>query len=153
MIAVLQRVRSGSVEVDGEVVGRVGCGYVILLGVAGDDSARESDYLARRIAELRVFGDEAGRMNRSLADVGGGALVVPQFTLLANLRKGRRPAFTAAGEPGRAEELYLSLVENLKQRGLPVATGRFGAHMLVKIENDGPATFVLDTRDLLGPGD
>ena len=151
MIAVVQRVRSGQVTVDGERVGAVARGFVVLLGVAHGDGEREADYLARRIHELRVFEDEQGKMNRSLADVGGGVLAVSQFTLLAGLKSGRRPDFLGAAAPDEGRRWFDRFVELLRARRVAVETGRFGASMVVALENEGPATFLFDTRDLLGP--
>jgi D-tyrosyl-tRNA(Tyr) deacylase len=149
VIAVVQRVRRAEVTVDGAVVGAVGRGFLVLLGVAAGDGEREADYLARRIHELRVFEDDAGKMNLALGDVGGGVLAVSQFTLLAGLRAGRRPEFLAAAPPEDGRRWFDRFVELLRGRGVTVATGRFGASMLVAIENEGPATFILDTRSLL----
>jgi D-tyrosyl-tRNA(Tyr) deacylase len=145
MRAVLQRVTRASVVVDGETVGRIGPGWLVLLGVAKGDITNNADWMADKIAGLRGFADEAGRMNRSVGDIGGGVLVVSQFTLLADCRKGRRPGFDAAAEPGEADRLYGRVVERLTAAGLAVATGRFGAHMEVELVNDGPVTFLLDT--------
>ncbi len=152
MIAVLQRVKSGKVVVEGATVGSIERGFVVLLGVARGDGKKEADYLARRVAELRVFEDGHGRMNRALAEDGGAVLVVPQFTLLAGLKDGRRPDFVDAAEPVVARALFERLVAELRARGLPVSTGAFGAQMLVEIHNDGPATFILDTRELMKSG-
>jgi len=149
VIAVVQRVRRADVKVEGEVVGEVGLGFVVLLGVAIGDGERDADYLARRIHELRVFEDAAGKMNLALGDVGGGVLAVSQFTLLAGLKSGRRPEFLAAAPPEEGRRWFDRFVELLRGRGLAVATGRFGASMKVTLENDGPATFILDTRTLL----
>jgi D-tyrosyl-tRNA(Tyr) deacylase len=149
MIAVVQRVSKGSVVVANEVVGAVDLGFVVLLGVAHEDGNAEVEYLARRIAELRVFEDEAGRMNRALADVGGTVLAVPQFTLLAGLKKGRRPDFLAAAKPEKASERFDQFVLQLRDQGVPVETGRFGANMQVSLTNMGPATFLFDTRVLM----
>ena len=149
MIAVVQRVRSADVTVDGAIVGRVGRGFLVLLGVAAGDGEREAEYLARRIHELRVFEDAAGKMNLALGDVGGGVLAISQFTLLAGLRSGRRPEFLAAAPPEEGRRWFDRFVELLRGRGLAVETGRFGASMLVRLENEGPATFILDTRTLL----
>jgi D-tyrosyl-tRNA(Tyr) deacylase len=149
MIAVVQRVRRGEVAVEGEIVGRVGRGYVVLLGVARGDGEREADFLARRIHELRVFEDAAGKMNLALADVGGGVLAISQFTLLAGLERGRRPDFLGAAPPEEGRRWFDRFVALLRARGVVVETGRFGASMVVSLENEGPATFVLDTRQLL----
>ncbi|MBL8841619.1 MAG: D-tyrosyl-tRNA(Tyr) deacylase [Planctomycetes bacterium] len=149
MIAVVQRVARGAVTVDGEVVGRVGRGFVVLLGVAKGDGANDADYLARRIHELRVFEDGAGKMNLALSDVGGGVLAISQFTLLAGLARGRRPDFIGAAPPEEGRRHFDEFVARLRARGVAVETGRFGASMQVELVNDGPATFVLDTRVLL----
>src|SRR5262245_3401558 len=149
MIAVVQRVRGGQVTVEGERVGAVGRGYVVLLGVATGDGEREADYLARRIQELRVFEDEQGKMNRALADVGGGVLAISQFTLLANVKSGRRPDFLGAAPPEEGRRWFDRFVELLRARGVHVETGQFGESMVVEIENEGPATFLFDTRVLL----
>ena len=139
------------VSVEGETVGAVGRGLAVLLGVARGDGAEDAERLARKTAELRIFPDAAGRFDLSLLDVGGEALVVSQFTLLADTRRGRRPDFMAAALPEEAETLVERYVSVLKQMGVPVATGRFGAHMLVEIRNDGPVTILLDTADLDRP--
>lgn len=144
MRALIQRVSQGSVTIDGEVVGAIQQGYVVLLGVAHADTPAEADWLAQKILELRLFEDEAGRMNRSLMDVDGALLVVSQFTLYADARKGRRPSFTDAAPPDVAIPLYEHFLERLRASGRPVATGRFGAHMLVDIRNDGPVTIWLE---------
>ena len=148
MIGVLQRVSSGKVEVDAAVVGEIRGGFVVLLGVHQNDQQEDAHYLARRIAELRVFEDPQGRMNRDLEAVGGSVLAVPQFTLLAGLRKGRRPDFLDAAEPALGRRLFECFVDSLKQRGVTVETGRFGATMKVTLVNEGPATFVFDTHQL-----
>ena len=152
MIAVLQRVSQGSVVAAGEVVGSIGTGFVVLLGVKRGDGDPEAEYLARRVQELRVFEDSSGRMNLALADVGGAVLAVPQFTLLASLRKGRRPDFLQAAEPGEGERLFDHFVGCLRERGVEVETGRFGATMTVSLVNEGPATFLFDTTQLLDSG-
>ena len=150
MIAVVQRVGQAAVHVAGAEVAAIRRGFLVLLGVAQGDGEREADYLARRIAELRVFEDAAGRMNLALADVGGGVLAVSQFTLLAGLRRGRRPDFVAAAPPEDARRLFDHFVEELRRRGVDVQTGRFAATMEVSLLNSGPATFLLDSRSLLG---
>jgi D-tyrosyl-tRNA(Tyr) deacylase len=137
--------------VEGETVGIIGRGLVVLLGVAGGDTPDEADKLARKTAELRIFPDAAGRFDLSLLDMGGEALVVSQFTLLADMRRGRRPDFTAAAQLNDAEPLVERYSSALKQMGVPVATGRFGAHMQVEIHNDGPVTILLDTLELSRP--
>jgi len=147
---VLQRVAGGRVTVEGEEVGAVGRGLVVLVGVADGDDGADADWLARKTADLRIFDDGEGRMNRSLLDVGGGALVVSQFTLLADVRKGRRPSFTGAAPPYAGEALYERYAAALRDTGVEVATGRFGERMLVSIENDGPVTLILDSADRPG---
>lgn len=144
MRAVLQRVRSARVVVAGETVGEVGLGMLVLLGVMRGDGAREAERLAERIARLRFFEDADGRMNLAARDVGAAALVVSQFTLAADGRKGRRPSFDRAAPPEEAEPLYERFVAILRELGLVTATGRFGARMSVELVNDGPVTFVLD---------
>ena len=144
MRVVLQRVESAAVEVGDEVVGSIGRGIVALVGVAREDGAAAVAKVAAKLAELRVFADAEGRMNRSLSEVGGEILIVSQFTLAASLERGRRPSFDAAASPAVAEPLVAALAEALRARGLVVATGRFGAHMRVRLVNDGPVTFVLD---------
>lgn len=149
MIAVVQRVRSASVTVEGRVTGSCGQGLAILLGVAPEDTAQEAKILAEKIAKLRIFSDEAGKMNRSVVDVGGGAVVVSQFTLLANCSHGNRPDFFGAAPPAIAEPLYdqfADLLEALLPG--PVGRGVFGEDMLYEIHNDGPVTILLDTNKL-----
>jgi D-tyrosyl-tRNA(Tyr) deacylase len=151
MRVVLQRVRRGAVRVNGQTVGEIGHGFVILAGVGPRDGEAQAQWLARKIAGLRVFDDAEGRFNLSLLDVGGGCLVVSQFTLYADARKGRRPSFTDAAPPEVAEPLIARFAEMLRQAGVsPVATGVFGARMEVEILNDGPVTIWLDTDDLMG---
>jgi D-aminoacyl-tRNA deacylase len=145
MRAVVQRVSRASVTVDGDVVGSIGKGFVVLLGVTHDDTEADAAYLAEKILGLRIFEDDAGKMNLSLADVGGACLVVSQFTLYGDCRKGRRPSFVAAAGPEQAEALYELLVERLRAGGINVATGRFRAHMDVELVNDGPVTMLLDS--------
>jgi D-tyrosyl-tRNA(Tyr) deacylase len=144
MRALIQRVSSGAVTVEGETIGRIGRGYVVLLGVGQADTRAEADWLAQKILELRLFSDDAGKMNLSLQDVGGEALVVSQFTLYADARKGRRPSFTDAAPPPVAIPLYEYVVKKLRAAGTTVATGRFGADMRVEIHNDGPVTLWLE---------
>jgi D-tyrosyl-tRNA(Tyr) deacylase len=132
------------VTVAGETVGEIGHGVLLFVGVTHGDTRADADWLAKKAAGLRIFEDEAGKMNRSLLEIGGDALVVSQFTLYADCRKGRRPGFDLAGDPAAAEELYEYFAERLKAEGVGhLATGRFGADMLVSLENDGPATFLL----------
>lgn len=147
MRALLQRVREASVTADGEVVGACGPGLCILLGVGPDDDEAVTRRLWEKIRHLRVFDDEQGHMNRSLLDVGGGALIVSQFTLYADARRGRRPSFTGAAEPGRARELYGRFCE-VAAEDVPVGTGIFAADMQVALVNDGPVTLWLDTDEL-----
>ena len=144
MRAVVQRVTRASVQVDSEVVGEISAGVLVLLGVAAGDGAEDASALAGKVARLRVFENEEGRFDRSLLDTGGAALVVSQFTLLADTSKGNRPGFTAAAAPGDAEPLVERFCVTLAALGVPVATGRFGARMAVALVNDGPVTIVLD---------
>jgi D-tyrosyl-tRNA(Tyr) deacylase len=146
--ALLQRVTRAEVRVEGEpTLGRIGPGLVVLVGVGPGDDEAVADGLARKVAELRIFRDEDGRTNRSLLDVRGGALVVSQFTLFADTRRGRRPGFTGAAPPDHAEQLYERFAAALEGLGIAVATGRFGAAMEVELVNDGPFTIWLDTAD------
>ena len=144
MRVVLQRVRRAAVRVDGETRGEIGAGAVVLLGVADGDGEEEAARLAGKVARLRVFENADGRFDLSLLDTGGAALVVSQFTLLADTGKGNRPSFTAAAQPERAEPLYERFCEELRGLGVPVETGVFGARMEVELANDGPVTIVLD---------
>jgi D-tyrosyl-tRNA(Tyr) deacylase len=144
--AVVQRVSRAEVRVEGRVVGSVGTGFLVLLGVEGGDGEDDAAYVAEKIAGLRVFEDGGGKMNFGLQDVGGGVLLVSQFTLVGDCRKGRRPSFTASAPPEAAEALYLSVARRLAARGLPVATGRFRAEMEVELVNQGPVTLLLDSR-------
>lgn len=146
MRAVLQRVVNASVAVDGNSVAAIGAGLLVLLGVATGDGETDVDYIARKIAELRIFADDGGRFNRSVVEAGGSALVVSQFTLLAETHHGRRPGFTHAALPEDAEPLVLRLVDLLRQRGISTQTGRFGAQMHVSLLNDGPVTIILDSK-------
>ena len=149
MRAIIQRVTHGSVSVADQTVGAVGDGLVVLVGVTHADTAAEAQTLARKAAHLRIFEDDAGKMNRSALDVGGDVLVIPQFTLYADCRRGRRPSFTEAAHPDQAVPLIDQFVSGLQEEGIPrVATGIFGAHMLVEIHNDGPVTIFLDTAVL-----
>jgi D-tyrosyl-tRNA(Tyr) deacylase len=147
MRAVVQRVLSASVVVDGAVVGEIGHGLLVLVGAGQGDGPAEAELLARKTAELRIFNDAEGKFNHSLLDVGGAALVVSQFTLYADTRRGRRPGFTDAAPPEIAAPLVATFAEELRRLGvMPVATGRFGAHMHVHLVNDGPVTIMLDTE-------
>ena len=149
MRAVVQRVKRGVVSVDGETVGSVDTGLVVLIGVTYQDTEAEAGKLAQKIAHLRIFEDDAGKMNLSALDVGAGVLVVSQFTLYADCRRGRRPSFTKAAPPEVAEPLIEHFVDKLREAGLArVETGVFRAYMLVEIHNDGPVTIILDTDEL-----
>ena len=147
MKALLQRVTHGSVSIAGEVVGRIGRGLVVFVGVASGDTEKDAEYLARKVASLRIFADEQGRFNLSVQDINGELLVVSQFTLLADARKGRRPSFVDAAPPTQAEPLFEYSVSQARGTGLKVETGRFQQHMLVEIHNDGPVTIFLDSRE------
>ncbi len=147
MKALLQRVTKASVSVIGEVVGRIGPGLVVLVGVANGDTERDAQSLAQRTVNLRIFADEASKFNLSVLDVKGELLVVSQFTLLADTRKGRRPSFVEAAPPELAEQLFERFVQQARAAGLKVETGRFQQHMQVEIHNDGPVTVLLDSRD------
>lgn len=145
MRAVVQRVSEASVSVDGQIVSSIGTGLLVLLGVAQGDSEKQSQWLAEKLSSLRIFPDSSGKMNLSVLDVGGGVIVVSQFTLLADVRKGRRPSFEDAAEPRLAEELYRGFIRLLGQKGCSVGGGVFGAHMQVSLVNDGPVTIVVDS--------
>jgi len=147
MRAVLQRVSEARVTVDGATIGAIGGGWLVLLGAGADDADADADWMARKIAELRVFEDEAGKMNRSVEEAGGAVLLVSQFTLYADMRKGRRPSFTGAMAPDAAARLVDRVAAALRARGLTVATGQFGATMDVALVNHGPVTIALDSRD------
>ena len=149
MKALLQRVTAASVSVGEEVVGRIGRGLVVLLGVASGDSERDARYLAQKTVNLRIFTDEEGKFNLSALEISGELLVVSQFTLLADARKGRRPSFSAAAPPEPAEELVNYFIEQIRATGLKVETGRFQQHMQVEIHNDGPVTIMLDSKEKL----
>jgi D-tyrosyl-tRNA(Tyr) deacylase len=144
MKAVLQRVSQASVVVDGKEVGAIGAGLMILVGVEKGDDERDAAFIARKSVELRIFNDEAGKMNLSVKDIGGGILVVSQFTLPADWKKGRRPSFTRAAEPAEGQRLYEHFCEQLRALDVPVATGIFAADMKVSLVNDGPVTMILD---------
>ena len=145
MRALLQRVSRAAVHVDGETVGEVGRGLLILLGVGSQDRPDDVDYVAEKVANLRIFDDDEGKMNLSVLDVGGGALVVSQFTLYADTSRGRRPGFTHAAPPELAQSLYEAFTDALRDLGVSVATGVFGARMHVEIHNDGPVTLVVES--------
>ncbi len=146
MVAVVQRVSRASVTSDSKVLGKIGMGYVILLGVADDDEERDASWLAKKISGLRLFEDEAGKMNRSILEMEGQALVISQFTLLADYRRGRRPSYIHAAPPERAVPLYEFFMDQLWTEGIQVANGDFGAMMEVDLVNDGPVTLVLDSQ-------
>ena len=146
MKVLLQRVSRAAVRVGGETIGAIGPGLLAFVGVERGDVEDDADWYARRTCELRVFPDEAARMNRSVVEIGGGCLVVSQFTLAGSTRRGRRPSFDGAAEPERARALYERFAARLADAGVPVATGRFGAMMEVELVNDGPVTLLLDPR-------
>jgi D-aminoacyl-tRNA deacylase len=148
MRAVVQRVTAARVEVTGQTVGEIGAGLLVLLGVARDDANTDADYLAEKIANLRVFEDDEGKMNRSLLESGGALLAVSQFTLYGDTRKGRRPSFIEAAEPVKANALYEYFVERARSLGVKVETGVFQAMMKVSLVNDGPVTILLDSKKL-----
>lgn len=147
MRAVVQRVSEASVRVDGELVASIGSGLLVLVGVFVDDTPADANALVEKIANLRIFGDGHGRMNRSVVDVGGSAIVVSQFTLAADVRRGRRPSFTGAADPAVAEPLIAGFADELARSGVPTETGVFGAIMEVALVNSGPVTIVLDARE------
>ena len=146
MRAVVQRVTRAKVTVEGEVAGEIGVGLMVLLGVAEDDTQDDASYLAEKIVSLRIFPDDEGKMNRSLVDVGGRMLIVSQFTLFGDCRKGRRPSFIKAARPELADSLYRIFVAEVEGRGIRAATGRFQTHMDVELVNDGPVTLLVDSR-------
>lgn len=146
MIAVLQRVNEAKVEVEGKVVGQIGKGLVLLLGAKMGDTDEDVRYLADKCVNLRIFEDEEGKMNLSVLEIQGEILVISQFTLYGDTSKGRRPSFTGALEPNEAEKLYLKFVDFIREKGLKVEKGIFGAKMLVKIYNWGPVTFILESK-------
>ena len=146
MRAVVQRVKSASVKVEGRLVSEIGAGVLIFLGVAHEDTATEIAYIANKVANLRIFEDEAGKMNRSLLEIGGAALVVSQFTLYGDCRKGRRPSFIKAARPESANALYEQFITALEQQNIPTQGGTFQAMMDVELINDGPVTILLDSE-------
>jgi D-tyrosyl-tRNA(Tyr) deacylase len=147
MRAVITRVTSASVHINGVEVSAIGQGLLVLVGVAAGDTTTQLEYVASKIRDLRIFGDDEGRMNRSVVDVAGAVLVVSQFTLLADTRRGRRPSFIRAAPPDQARQMYEDMVNRLKEWGLPVSTGVFQADMQVSSVNDGPVTIVVDTAE------
>ena len=148
MKAVIQRVSQASVRVDGNVIGQIGYGYLVVLGVADGDTEKERQLLVRKITEMRICHDENGKTNLSLQDIGGEMLVISQFTLLADCRKGRRPSFIKAGKPDHAKKMYEEFAEDCRKIIPKVETGEFGAYMQVSLVNDGPFTITLDTDEL-----
>jgi D-tyrosyl-tRNA(Tyr) deacylase len=146
MRAVVQRVKQARVEVEGRVVGEIGPGLLVLVGVGKTDTRRDADYLADKLTGLRIFPDEAGKMNRDVREAGGGLLIVSQFTLYGDVRKGRRPAFDNAADPQLARMLYEYFIEAARARGVPVQTGIFQALMSVHLVNDGPVTIIVDSE-------
>lgn len=146
MKALIQRVTRAAVSVDNKIVGQIGLGLVVFLGVARDDVEEDASYLANKIANLRIFASEAGELDLSALEIKGGILIVSQFTLLADSRKGRRPSFTEAAPPDRAKELYEFFIKQVRCTGLKVETGVFQVHMLVEIHNDGPVTLLLESK-------
>jgi D-aminoacyl-tRNA deacylase len=152
VVAVLQRVSRASVAVEGRIVGRISHGLLVLVGVAKTDGPADIDFITSKIRDLRIFGDERGRLNRSIVEAGGAVLVVSQFTLLGDVRGGRRPGFSSAAPPDVARAIYDDLVARLRQAGLPVETGVFQAHMDVELVNDGPVTLLLDSAQGRGDG-
>jgi len=148
MRAVVQRVSRAQVSVAGEITGKIGRGLLVLLGVSRDDTPEDVAYLAEKIAGLRVFEDDGGKMNLSVAEIGGSLLVVSQFTLYGDVRRGKRPSFDAAAPPGQAKTFYECFVERVRQAGLPCQTGRFQEMMQVELVNEGPVTILLDSTKL-----
>lgn len=146
MYAVVQRVQQAKVQVKAKTIAQIGEGLVVLLGVARGDTSKDVVYLANKIAGLRIFEDNQGKMNRSVEEVGGAVLVVSQFTLLGNCRKGRRPSFVNAAPPEQANAYYLEFIEQLKTKGIKTVQGKFQAHMLVQIYNDGPVTLIIESQ-------
>lgn len=149
---VIQRVREASVSVDGKVIGQIGHGLLVFVGVSDSDNRQIADKMTDKMTKLRIFDDADGETNLSISDVGGEFLVISQFTLYADCRKGNRPSFTLAGKPDMAEELYEYIMEAIQEKGFPVARGEFGADMKVSILNDGPFTILLDSDEIVGKG-
>jgi D-aminoacyl-tRNA deacylase len=146
MRAVVQRVSQARVQIDGEVVGEIGLGLLVLLGITHEDTPEQTEWLADKIVGLRIFEDDAGKMNRDVIEVGGAILVVSQFTLYGDCRKGRRPSFIEAAPPAVAVPLYAAFIDAIRARGVPTATGRFGAMMRVELVNEGPVTLIVDSK-------
>src|SRR6266851_10066449 len=146
MRAIVQRVSEARVKIDGETVGEVGCGLLVLLGVAKSDTIEQARWLADKIVTLRIFNDEEGKMNRDVAEIGGAILIVSQFTLYGDCSKGRRPSFIDAAPPEMAIPLYEAFINGIKAHGIPTVTGRFGAMMQVELINDGPVTLILESK-------
>ena len=146
MVAVIQRCSKSSVTVDNEIIARIESGLVVLLGVCSDDSIKDVDYIANKIVSLRIFNDQKGKMNLSINDTSRSVIIVSQFTLCANIKKGSRPSFLNAASPKIGEELYKHLISSLTKSGLDVQTGKFGAMMDVQLVNNGPATFIIDSK-------
>lgn len=146
MRAVVQKVSSSKVTVEGQVIGQINQGLMVLLGVTHDDTSKDVDYMVDKVTNLRIFEDEGGKMNLSLKDIDGEVLVVSQFTLYGDARRGRRPSFSNAARPEVANPLYEEFVEKIKKQGINVGTGKFGAHMMVDLTNDGPVTILLESR-------
>lgn len=147
MRAVIQRVTEASVTIDGEITGEIGPGLLVLLGMDIDDAESDAEYIVKKIAQIRIFNDVDGKFNHSIEDIGGGVLLISQFTLHGDTRKGNRPSFVRAARPEQAIPLYESVIQGLRNRGLPVQTGQFGQHMDVRLLNDGPVTIILDTKE------
>jgi len=145
MKAVIQRVQQAKVDVNGEQVAKIGCGLLVYLGVGKTDTEEDADYIAKKLVNLRIFGDEAGKMNLSLNNIGGGILIISNFTLQGDCRKGRRPGFDGAGGAEMAEKLYERVAQVVAEQGVRVVTGVFGEHMHVSSVNDGPVTFILES--------
>ena len=146
MKAVIQRVSRASVDVNDETIGKIGRGFLVLLGVANEDTDEDMDYLVKKITQMRIFEDEAGKMNLSLKDVGGEILIISQFTLFASTKKGNRPSFTEAGAPDFSKEMYLKFIAACRECGIHTEEGEFGALMMVSLVNDGPVTITMDSK-------